>query len=65
MATFVIGEDLLKKLCGAVGIQYDQCSRLILDVARDRVVTVHTTTYADEAIVDLDWKIGLTKVEPK
>jgi len=65
MATLVMGDDLLNSLCEVVGVNKDQCRRIILDINVRQVVTAYVEVFADAAIEDLKWDIGLTKVEPK
>ena len=63
--TFIMGDDLLDPLCKVLGIEKEQCSRIILDVNVRQMVKAYVVMGADEKIKDLKWEIGLTKVEPK
>ena len=63
--TFLMGDDLLDTLCEALGIEKGQCSRIVLDVDVKQVVKARVFMLADEKIEALDWKIGLTEVEPE
>lgn len=55
------GTEFVKRLCEAMGISYDQGSRIIIDIKPDCVVTAYVKMVPSSKILDLDWASALDK----
>jgi hypothetical protein len=57
----VEGTEFVKRLCEALGISYDQGSRIIIDIKSDCVITAYVKMVASNKILDLDWASALDR----